>query len=126
ARWVSLESSPAVVARRGLFPQGMPVLSAALLVGSPATGTLEQARAAIGKGAGITRMMQDARAHSARQRCPPHLTVLGPLYRTGWEREAVLGEIPHHPDRGADLPEGFEQQLDRFLHALIRVSAEEH
>src|SRR4029450_9294810 len=88
---VGLAFLPAEVARRGLFHQGMPVLSAALLVGSPATGTVEQARAARGTGAGITRMMQEAQGQSTRQRCPPHLTVLGPLDRTGWEREAVLG-----------------------------------
>ncbi len=46
---------------------------------------------------------------------------MGPLHGTGWEREAVLVEIPHHPDRGADLTEGCEQQLDRFLHVLIRI-----
>src|SRR5262249_42519925 len=118
---VGLEFLPADVARMDLFHQGMPGLSCALLIGSPTPWTLDQTRAAIGKGASITRIMQDTQGKPTRKFRPPHFAAGGALDRTGRKLEAVVVEIPPHGDRGADLPEGCEQQLDRFLHVLIRI-----
>ena len=105
----------------GLLHQGMPGLSFALLIGSPTPWTLDQTRAAIGKNASITRIMQDTEGKPTREVRPPHCTAVRALDRTGWELEPLPIEVLHHPDRGADLPEGVEQQPDRFLHVLIRI-----
>jgi hypothetical protein len=47
---------------------------------------------------------------------------VGTLARPGRKREAVLVAIPHHPARGADVPEGVAQPLERFLHVLLRIA----
>src|SRR5262252_10689830 len=65
--------------------------------------------------------MQDTEGKPTREFRPPHFTAVRALDRTGWELEPLPMEVLHHPDRGADLPEGVEQQPDRFLHVLIRI-----
>jgi hypothetical protein len=106
----------------GLVHQGMPGLACALLRGRPPPGPVEQTRAAIGTSASITWLMQDAQGESTREGCPPPLTAVGALDRTGRNRAAVVGEIPHHPARGADVAAGVEQPLDRFLHVRSRIA----
>ena len=63
---VGLDCLPADGARMGLLPQGMPGLSCALLIGSPTPGTVDQTRAALGKSASITRILQDTQGQSTR------------------------------------------------------------
>ena len=105
----------------GLLHQGMPGLSLALLISSPTPWTLDQTRAAIGKNASITRIMQDTEGKPTRECCPPHFTAVGALDRTGWEPEPLPVEVLHHPDRRADVSEGLEKHPDRFLYVLIRI-----
>src|SRR5215475_14979491 len=99
----------------------MPVVSVAFHIGGPGTWTLQEARAARGKGASIARIMQDTEGKPTREFRPPHFTAVGALDRTGWELEPLPVEVLHHPDRGTDLSEGLEKQLDRFLYVLIRI-----
>src|SRR5215510_14529489 len=99
----------------------MPVGSVAFPIGGPATWTLHEARATIGKGAGIARIMQDTEGKPTRECCPPDFTAVGALDRTGGELEPVPIEVLHHPDRRADVSEGLEKQPDRFLHVLIWI-----
>src|ERR1700758_1541459 len=99
----------------------MPVVSVAFHVRGPAPWTLYEARATIGKGAGIARIMQDTEGKPTREFRPPHFTAMGPLDRTGWELEPLPVEVLHHPDRGTDLSEGVEKQPHRFLYVLIRI-----
>src|SRR5215831_3149942 len=99
----------------------MPVVSIALHIGGPATWTLHEARAAIGKGAGIARIMQDTEGKPTREVRPPHFATVRALDRTGGELEPLPIEVLHHPDRGADVSEGLEKQPDRFLYALIWI-----
>src|SRR4029453_5714553 len=99
----------------------MPVVSVAFPIGGPATWTLHEARAAIGKGAGIARIMQDTQGKPTRECRPPHFAAVRALARTGGALEPVPVAVLPPPDRGADLAEGVEKQPDRFLYVLIRI-----
>ena len=100
----------------------MPVVSVALHIGGPATWTLHEARATIGKGAGIARIRQDTEGKPTRAFRPPPCTAVGALDRTGGELAPLPVAGLSHPDRGADWAEGLEKHPERFLHVLIWIA----
>ena len=104
-----------------LFDQGMPDCTRPLGIGCSATGAFDQARAAIGKGARVSRLVQDAQGRTARQGAPPQLPAVRTLDGTSRKGAAMLVEILHHCDRGAQFAEGLEKQAHRFLYLRIRI-----
>ena len=95
-------------------------MSVAFPIGGPATGTLHEARATIGKGAGIARIMQDTEGKPLREFRPPDFTAVGALDRTGWEREPLRLKYFTTPIAEPTCREA-EKQPDRFLHVLIWI-----
>src|SRR5262249_32339166 len=105
---------PAAVAWMHLFDQGRPDCTRPLGIGCSATGAFDPARAAIGKGARVSRLVQDAQGRTARQGAPPQLPAVRTLDGTSRQGAAMLVAILHHCDRGAQFAEGLEKQADLF------------
>src|SRR5262245_1037410 len=118
---VGFAGLPAAVAWRHLFDQGMPDFTRPLGRGGAATGAVAQARAAIGPGARVSRIVQAAQGRTTRQGAPPQLPAVRPLDGTSRNGEALLVAIRHHGDRGAQCAEGLEKQAHRFLSWLSRI-----
>jgi hypothetical protein len=113
---------PAAVARLGLWPQGMPGLAWALLLGRPTPGPLDETRAALGQGAGRARMLPETEGPPTRECRPPPCPAVRARARPGGDREPVPSAVLPPPARGADVPEGVAQQPDRCLPVRRRIA----
>ena len=96
-------------------------MSVAFPIGGPATGTLHEARATIGKGAGIARIMQDTEGKPPTQ---------SSVHQTSPQWGPLIGRVGNEPLRlkyfttsiaEPTCREGLEKQPDRFLHVLIWI-----
>ena len=120
-RLVGFKLIPANVSRVCILDQRMPLVSISLAIGNAPARASAQFGSAIGIGAGIAGIMQDAQRQATRQGTPDQLAFVGALDGAHRKLDAGAIEVSDDAVRAGDFAEHLKKQLDRLLNLTIRI-----
>src|SRR3990167_5194835 len=112
---------PANVTGMGFRQERVPLFHGQDLVEFAAVFVLAAVHAAVKKGPGVARIVQDLQDAMVNQRHPQELTFVDAAAQAAWKEQTLLAKELNGGRRRAGAFEGGEQGADRLLDLLIGI-----